>query len=206
MRVFITFFISLISFFALSYFQIDNIFIIGAVIVLILVGAMFPLLHTVLFETNIGKIERFLLKNKRNPNFYIIYAMANRLDEEVKDVTEKLLKKYKSPSRQALYKIGEALYFNNIPVIKLQVELIKDPSYQYYYQAIIFLEAGDIDSANEWIEKLSSKWMKNALLAEREKKLNNVLDAKSYAEKAILHSKGLQRYLLQKTYEVEFGI
>ena len=30
---------------------------------------------------------------------------------------------------------------------------------------------GGIDGANEWIEKLSSKWMKNALLAEREKSL-----------------------------------
>ena len=75
----------------------------------------------------------------------------------------------------------------------------------FHYQAIILLEDGEINEANNVIGKISSKWMKNALLAEREKKLNNLLDAKGYAEKAILNSKGLQRYLLHKTYELEFG-
>lgn len=64
---------------------------------------------------------------------------------------------------QALYKIGEALYFKNIPVIRSQVKFIKDPSCQCYYQAIIFLEDGNIDGANELIEKLLLKWMKNTL-------------------------------------------
>ncbi|KEF36892.1 hypothetical protein M670_03806 [Schinkia azotoformans MEV2011] len=205
MRYVNTFVISLISFFVLDFFQVDNVFIVGTVMVLILVGVMLPLLYTVLLETDIDKIEKFLLKNKRNPNFYIVYAMANRLDKDVRDLTEKLLKKYKSPSRQAHYKIAEALYFKNFSVIRSQVEQIKNPSYQSYYQAIVLLEDGDINGANNAIEKISSKWMKNALLVEREKKLNNLLDAKSYAEKAILHSKGLQRYLLHKTYEIEFS-
>ncbi|HHY72151.1 MAG TPA: hypothetical protein GX497_02770 [Bacillus bacterium] len=206
MRYAITFVIGFLSFFTLKFFQVDNVFIVGAVIVLILVGVMYPLLHAVLLETDIDKIERFLLKNKRNPNFYIIYALANGLDEDVKNVTEKLLQKYKSPSRQANYKIAEALYFKDIPVIRSQLGHIKNPPYQSYYRAIILLEDDDIDGANKVIEKISSKWMKNALMAEREKKLNNLSAAKSYAEQAILHSKGLQRYLLQKTFELEFSI
>lgn len=206
MRFAITFVISFISFFVLKFFQVENIFTISAVLILILLVVMYPLLHAVLLETDIEKIERFLIKNKRNPNFYIIYAMANGLDEEVKELTEKLLVKYKSPSRQAMYKIAEALYFKNMLVIRSQLAHIKNPSYQFYYQAIIFIDDGDIDGANEVIEKISSKWMKSALLAQREKRLNNVLAAKSYAEQAIQHSKGLQRYLLHKTYELEFGL
>ncbi|MFE8694757.1 hypothetical protein ACFYKT_00130 [Cytobacillus sp. FJAT-53684] len=206
MRYVITFFISLLCFLTLYFFQIDNIFIIGLVIILILAAVMFPMLKALFWETNIEKIERFLLKNKKNPNFYIVYAMANENDEDVKNLTEKLLQKYPQKSRQALLKTGEALYFKNITAAKSEVDHIKPLSHRLYYQAIILIEDGDMEGADEVIEKITTKWMENALLAEREKKLNNLSNAKKYAKKAKQHSKGVQRYLLHKTYEREFDL
>lgn len=206
MRLIITFIISLISFFTLNYFQIGNIFIIALVVLSILLVVLYPMLHTILFETNISKIERFLLKNKKNPNLYMIYALANELDEEVRGLTEKLLQKYKNRSRQAMYTVGKALYFKDIEEAKLHINQISQLSYRLYYQSIILIEEGDFDGAVKMIEEVSTKWMKDALLAELEKKRNNLPNAKKYANQAKLHSKGLQRYLLHKTYEREFGI
>ncbi|WP_456277872.1 hypothetical protein [Bacillus sp. AK128] len=205
MRYGVTFIISLISFFTLQYFEVDNVWIIGTVMVLVLAIVLLPTLNNVLWETNIDKIERFLLKNKRNPHFYMVYAMANELDEEVRSITAKLLQKYKQKSRQATYKVGEALYFKDFVVVKSQLEHIKSPTYHFYYQAIILLEENDIEAANEVIDKITTKWMKNGLLAEREKKLNNITQAKQYAETAIQQTRGLQRYLMHKTFEREFG-
>ncbi|PYZ92280.1 hypothetical protein CR194_15700 [Salipaludibacillus keqinensis] len=206
MRYVIAFVLSLICFLTLHLFQVDNIFLIGAALLLFVSGVMFPLLYTVFLEKNIDRIEKFLLKNKHDPNFYIIYALANEMDEEVKDTTEKLLKKRHSTSRKAIYKVVEALYFNKLDVAKSHFSEIKSQPYRLYYQAMILLEEVDINGANEIIEQVSPKWMKQALLAERKKKLNNIPQAKNYAEKAKQHTKGLQRYLLHKTYEREFGI
>ncbi|MBD8068789.1 hypothetical protein [Bacillus sp. PS06] len=205
MRYVIAFILSFFSFFTLQYFDITNVFTIGLVFLLILAIVFLPVLHTVLFETNMDKIERFLLKNKKNPNFYMIYALANEIDDEVKDITEKLVKKSKQESRQAMYKVVQALYFKDVAEAKLHINQIKPVHYRLYYQASILLEEGDLDGAVELMEKLPSQWMKDAILAEHAKKLNNLATAKDYANKAMLHSKGLQRYLLHKTYEREFG-
>ena len=176
----------------------------AAVFILLLISVMYPLLHVTLLETNIDRIEKFLLRNKNNPNFSMIYALANEHDEEVKEITQKLIQKYKARSRQALYKISEAIYFKNLSVAKTEIEYITSPLYRSYYQALISLEDGELDCANREIDKITNQWMKNALLAEREKKQGNIVQARQYAEIAKQKSKGLQRYLLHKTYEREF--
>lgn len=206
MRYIITFLLSLFSFFLLQYFEISNVFAIALVAIIILAAVMYPLLKVIFLETNIDKIEKFLLENKKNPNFYMIYALANELDDDVREITEDLLQKHKQKSRQALYKVIEALYFKNILMAKSEVEHISSQTYRLYYQALILLEEGKLSDANEVIDKLPTKWMKNALLAERERKLDHLQEAKDCAKQALLQTKGLQRYLLHKTYKREFGI
>ncbi|WP_078544648.1 hypothetical protein [Litchfieldia alkalitelluris] len=105
-----------------------------------------------------------------------------------------------------MYKVVQALYFKDIDEAKLFINQIKPLTYRLYYQSYILLEEGDLDGAVDLMEKLSTKWMKDALLAEHARKLNNLPNAKHYAKNAVLQSKGLQRYLLQKTYEREFRI
>lgn len=206
MRYVITFIISLFCFFILYVLQIDNVFMITIVGIVILLSVMYPFLRVTLWETRIDKIENFLLKNKQNPNMFIVYALANELDEEVRKRTDKLVQKNNNRSRQALYKVIEALYFKNIEAAKIEVEYLQPLSYRLYYQAAVLLEEDDITGANEIIEKISTEWMKNALLVEREKKLGHLTEAIDYANQAIQNTKGIQRYLLQKRYEREFGI
>lgn len=202
----ITFFLSLISFFILYLLNIDHFISFIIVFFIILAVMMLPLLKVTLFETNMEKVEKFLLNNKNNANFYIIYALANNLDDDVKELTNILVQKSKNKSRQALYKVIEALYFEDYATVKTIVEDIEAPMYRNYYQAIIAMEEGDFNRTDELIAKISNKWMHFALLAERERKQNNLEKGKDYAQKAKEATKGLQRYLLHKTFEKEFNL
>ena len=205
MSNFITFLVAFVYFLVLQLLDWDNILTIGMGVVIILAGVLYPLLKNSMWETRVEKLENFLLKNKNKPDFYIIYALANELDEEVKANTELLLKRASSSHRKALYKVVEALYFKNIDVAKYEVEKIKPGDYRFYYEAKILLEEGNIESANKVIDQISKPWMKHALLAEQERRLNHPDQAKRYAQLAKQQTKGLQRYLLHKTYQREFG-
>ncbi|MCT8138578.1 hypothetical protein H1D32_12990 [Anaerobacillus sp. CMMVII] len=204
MRFFTTFIISLIAFLVLTFFKINSIIVFIAVGICILFIVMYPFLKISLFETNIDKIEKFLLKHKNNPNFYIIYALANELDQDIDRLTDKLVSKTRQKSRQAIYKIIRALYFKDLMEAKKEIDNVTAPEYKHYYQALILLEENNISEANHWIEKLSTNWMKNALLAELERKQGNLDEATAYATKAKQQTKGLQHYILHKTYEREF--
>ncbi|RXI96398.1 hypothetical protein DS745_22040 [Anaerobacillus alkaliphilus] len=204
MRFFTTFMISLGVFLLLTLFNINGIFSFITIGILILFIVMYPILHGSFLETNIDKIEKFLLKNKHNPNLYIIYALANERDEEINQLTEQLISKTGQKSRQSIYKIIRSLYFKDVLEAKKEIQNITAPEYKHYYQALILLEENRITEADPWIGKVSKPWMKYALLAERAKKQGNLDEACAFATKAKQQTKGLQHYLLHKTYEREF--
>ncbi len=206
MRYITAFFISLVAFFVLGYFNLNNIFTIVFVVLLILVILLAPMLYTTLWQTDVDKLERFLLKNKKDPNFYIIYALANKLDDKVEDLTETLLHKYKQGSRHASYRVVRALYFENLQEAKEHVTHINHSEYSLYYQSSILMEEGDLDKAEALAEQIKTRWKKYALLAELERKRDNIESAKNHALQARTSSRGLQRYVLHKTYERDFGL
>jgi hypothetical protein len=205
MRFFTTFIISLLAFLILAFYKVSFPVVLTTG-VLIFLFMMYPILRMTLFETNIEKIEKFILKNKKDPNFYIIYALANELDDEVDHLTDKLVKKSALSSRRATYQVIRDIYFKDFSAAKLQLKEIKSLQFKYYYEALIALEEENYSEANQLIEKITTAWMKDALLAEREKKQNNLTKAKEYAGKAKQKTKGLQHYLLHKTYEREFQL
>lgn len=74
----------------------------------------------------------------------------------------------------------------------------------YLIVFIISLIMAILQITRQLIEQVSTLWMKNALLSEMEKKLNNPDKAMYYAKHALDHAKGLQKYILYKTYQREF--
>lgn len=183
-----------------------SLYITFAVITLVVLSLIiFPFFYTVLLETNIQKIEKFLINGKKDPNFQLTYGLANKIDSDVEEAIEKLLKKYKQKHRQALHKVIYALYKNDLTTVKEEIEEIKPPVYKYYYQALALLEEGNIEEAKQAMDHVTTPWMKSALLSELENKRNNVEQAKLHATEAMEQVKGMQRYLLVKTYEREFG-
>lgn len=75
-----------------------------------------------------------------------------------------------------------------------------------YYLALINIEERQFNAAWQWIERLNKKWMKEALLAEIALKKEEKDVAKKHAKSALKHTKGIQYYILKKTYEREFAL
>ncbi len=182
-----------------------NFYIALSIIVMIaFFGLIFPLLNAVLWETDVKKIEKFLKNKKKNPYYNLIYALANNLDNEVEEATNILLKKYQQKHRQALFKTIYALYKKEISIVKQEIEHIKPVNYRQYYQAIILIEEENFSDAKQLINQISIPWMKSALLSDIENKLRNNEKAMCFAKEALKQAKGLQKYILYKTYQRDF--
>ncbi|MFS0865482.1 hypothetical protein [Fredinandcohnia sp. 179-A 10B2 NHS] len=153
-------------------------------------------------EKNVEKLEKFIEKRRKNPIFKLYYGIGNRIDQDVKEATDILLKKYKQPARQALFKTLFALYEKDILRAKDDVEEIKPPEYKRYYQAVIATEEGNIEKAEALVKEIKSEWMRHALLAGIAEKNNDQNSFKEHIQKAFEKTRGLQRYIIYKQYEM----
>lgn len=190
--------------FVMASLQINFFIVLTTILLIVFFGLTFPQLKMAFWETDLNKIEKFLINNKKNPNYQLFYALANNLDEEVEDAIEKLLSKYKNKHKQALFKVIYAFYKKEIVTAKQEIEYIKPANYMRYYKSTLLLEEGNLNEAKQLIEEISIPWMKYALLSELENKLNNPEEAIRLAKMALDQVKGLQKYILYKTYQREF--
>jgi hypothetical protein len=154
-------------------------------------------------ETNIKRLEKFLVKQRKKPALYLFYATANKQDEVVEKLIDQLLVKYKQPNRQALYRAVYGVYLKNPTVVKRELAQIQPIQYRYYYEAYVQIEEGDLEAARINAAKVSKLWMRAALLSELELKSGNRSEAISLARQALQSCRGVQRYLLHKNYERE---
>ncbi|MCC3356175.1 hypothetical protein [Bacillus sp. REN16] len=174
-------------------------FIISMLVIVCLTTYLF--IYPIYWEKNVKKIESYLEKRRKNPAFKLYYGMGNRIDEDVKEATEILLRKYKHPARQALFKTLHALYEDDILRVKKDIEDIRPPQYKAYYQAIVAVEEGELEQAAELGKQIKSEWMKHALAAGIAKKKGNHDKFVAEIQKAFEKTRGLQRYVIYKQYE-----
>ncbi|EHS59034.1 hypothetical protein WG8_0912 [Paenibacillus sp. Aloe-11] len=144
------------------------------------------------------------MSNKSKPEYHLFYALAHEIDEEVEDSIRLLLQKYKGIHKQALYKTVFAFYKKEILTVKEEIEFIKPLAYKNYYRAIVCMEEGNNAEAHKIIHEIPTPWMRNALLSELELKSNHHAAAAELAQQALHQSKGLQKYVLFKTYQRKF--
>ncbi|PKQ90787.1 hypothetical protein CXK86_12150 [Paenibacillus sp. BGI2013] len=69
--------------------------IVGVVVVTILIAFIKHVFYPLVFDKRIDRLESFLSKQQNTPGTYIIYVLANRLDDEVELVMEQIMQKYK---------------------------------------------------------------------------------------------------------------
>ncbi|MFT4416308.1 hypothetical protein ACLM5H_20800 [Fredinandcohnia humi] len=150
---------------------------------------------------DVEKLEKFIRERRRNPVFKLYYGIANTLDDDVKEATDTLLRKYKDPSRQAIFKTLHALYEKDILRAKHEIQKIQPVEYKHYYQAIVAIEEGNLEEANELCSSIKSDWMKHALRAGIAEKAKDHEAFKEQIQKAFDKTRGLQRYVLYKQYE-----
>ncbi|ANE45927.1 hypothetical protein SY83_06070 [Paenibacillus swuensis] len=177
--------------------------ILGIVFALSFLILIFPDLYMMFLETRIDRLERYLLGQRAKPTVNLIYAMANKQDEEVEELYNLMLAKYKNKQRQALLICSYAAYKDQVSTVKDSVREIQSAAYRIYYETAILLEERRPDEARALAEQLTKPWMKHSILAEIELKAGNRNEAMRHAGEAMRTAKGAQRYVLYKHYERE---
>ncbi|MBT2285683.1 hypothetical protein J7E78_19250 [Paenibacillus polymyxa] len=174
---------------------------IGGVVVTILIVFFKHVFYPLVFDKRIDRLESFLSKQQNTPGTYIIYVLANRLDDEVELVMEQIMQKYKRRTTQAQFKAAYGLYRKDMFAIRQAVPHIGLSDYRTYYETILLLEDGKSEDARERLQSIKKQWMRSTLLAGLELKAENRDTAIQHAHEALNSSRGVNRYVLYKEYE-----
>jgi len=172
------------------------------IILIVLAGSLFlPFFYSLLRETRIDRLEKFLIQQQRNQELHICYLMANNRNNEAEALLEKMLAKSKSPARKALYTAMVAAHLKNKDAIKEVLPDLPAGQYRSYYEAIVHIGEGNLEVARSLIGVITKPWMKDSLLSEIELAGGNRHEAIAYARQAWQGCRGVQRYVSYKTYE-----
>ncbi|MEE4571032.1 hypothetical protein V2U94_25800 [Paenibacillus polymyxa] len=203
-RNLVTFVFVIVMWMIVDRLHINNALAFIIIFILMFLILYMPILFTVLWDSNLKRIEKFLMSRKNKPEYHLFYALAHEIDEEVEDSIRLLLQKYKGIHKQALHKTVLAFYKKEILTVKEEIELIKPLAYKNYYRAIVCMEEGNNAETHKIIHDIPTPWMRNAILSELELKSNHYTAALKLAQQALHQSKGLQKYVLFKTYQRKF--
>ncbi|WP_017754134.1 hypothetical protein [Calidifontibacillus oryziterrae] len=190
--------------FIMNYLQFNSVIILIVTFLIVLAGLLYPTYRTLLSETKVEKVEKFLLKKRKMPTYAFIYALANNDEEEALAALNKLLKINKQTHKQALFKTMYHLYKKDLAAVKEEIEYIKPELYKNYYKTALLVEEGEFSEARQLASQITKRWMQHALFAEIEKEEDNCAEAARFAKLALAEAKGLNRYSLYKAYERDF--
>ncbi|MEK3823439.1 MULTISPECIES: hypothetical protein [Paenibacillus] len=176
--------------------------VLGTVLVAGLIMFSIFVLYPMVWETRMDRLEAFLRRKQNAPYIYIIYATANRLDEEVELTMEKLMSNTSaSKSTKANYQAAYGAYRKDLFTVRKAVREMRKSVYRTYYETFVLIEEGETERAREHLGSIKREWMRFALLAEIERKLDHYKEAEELAAQAVQASKGVHRYAMTKEYE-----
>jgi len=152
---------------------------------------------------NMNNLEKLFKKNDKHAYYSFIYAISNKDDKRMITSYRKLIKQKKYQPQYALFTIMFSLYFGKTLGLREEVEKINQPERKTYYQTLVLIHENKLEEAKNTMKAIKKKWMKEALLAEIASREGDDKMAKEHAKSALKHTKGIQYYVLKKTYERE---
>ena len=168
-------------------------------------GALYlPLVSTAYFTKNVGKVDKFLEKNKRQPIYRLYYGLAHHDEEDIDEAMKVLKKKYQKPQQQAVFKAIVAFHKHDMTGIEKIIEQIHPEPYRQYYEVAYLIEVGELEEVESKLKQLKRVWMREAVLTELELKKGNQEAAFEHYKKALDGTGGLQRYSIYHTYKDKF--
>ncbi|PYE48038.1 hypothetical protein HUB98_01720 [Paenibacillus barcinonensis] len=178
------------------------ILVLGVVLFTTLIAFTIHVIYPMAWETRMNRLDAFLRNKQHKPYIYIFYATANRLDEEVEQTIEKLMSDPRaSKSTKANYQAAYGSYRKDMFTLRKAVREMRRSDYRTYYETILLTEEGNSERARAHLTSIKKEWMRFALLAEIERRLNHLEQAAEYASKAIQASRGVNRYIMTKEAE-----
>lgn len=168
------------------------------------ISILVPNFYVMHFGSDLKKIEQALISNRVVPLYNFILASSNRDDKEVAFSIESLLNRYKSTSKQALFKTLHAAYKEEILTVKEEIKLITPAKSQYFFQALVCIEEGNIIEAEKYINLIDKPVTKNILKIEMMMKVGQLAEAYQLSLQTLEQSKGIQKYTIYKSMETYF--
>jgi hypothetical protein len=186
--------------------RLPSLFVLVLVYVIIAYMIAFPLIRMYFGKGDVKNTERFLLKNKRKPFHQLYYGIANGIEEDVDEATRKINKGFLSKTKKNQYQLIYAAFHEQPEEMEKLLKGIRKSALTLYYQTIHSVMINDLGAARRLIEQNPKLWMREALTAEVLVKENRKEAAIDHAKNAISKTRGVQRYILIRTWEREWGM
>lgn len=172
-----------------------------SVVVLYLLILVVPSMYIVYKSNNLKRIERYLEANKRKPLFAYPLAVKTGDRAAMIQVIQDILKKYKQPYVQEVYKTNLALYENDVSKFdELAKQISKEPLHTYY---IAYAEAlkGNFVEARAFKENLRAPWMQHAIEAVIAKEQSDMKTFREESTASIAAARGIQKFNLLYSFQ-----
>lgn len=192
----------------MSFLELSFWFIYLSIIVLYILLLVVPQMYIVYKSNNLKRIERYLEEYKRKPLFAYALAIKSGDRDAIIQLINAILKKYKQPYMQEVYKTNLALYENNVATFDtLGRQISKEPLRTYY---IAYSEAlqGNYEEARTLIADLPDGWMPNAIEAIIAKELGDLETFQKEAKASVECARGIQKFNLLYSFhhmEMDFS-
>ena len=150
---------------------------------------------------DVEKIEKYLQKKSIEPYYDFIVQLANKNMKKANDALVRLEEKWKKKERTAVFRANYYLYMKDWNNLKKEIEFIPQEEFKHYFQAAIALEEKNETNYAHSIKQVRKEWMRLSLEAERALKEKNIALAQQKQKEALQSTKGLQYYILSKSFE-----
>ena len=186
---------------AMSSLELPFWFIYLSIVVVYILLLVVPQLWIMYKSNNLARIERFLEENKKKPLF--AYALAVKMGDrhEIIQVIQDILKKYKQPYMQQVYKTNLALHDDDVAsFVKLANQISKEPLRTYY---LAYSEAlqGNYEEARTLKANLPEGWMPHAIEAIIAIVSGDLETFRKEAKACVEYARGVQKFNLMYAFQ-----
>jgi hypothetical protein len=176
------------------------------VIIVIVYFLVFPVFQINWGKGDVKKIEQLLLKNKKNPFYRFYFGVANGIEKDVDESIKKINQGFHLPSVKNQHQLIHAYFHQRPEEMEKLINGMRKSAFTLYYQAALSILINDLEGARSYIEQNPKMWMREALTTEILIKENRKEEALIHARKALLKTKGIQRYVLIRNWEREWAM
>ncbi len=199
----IIFILGVLLTFVMLFYELPFWLIFITVMVFYLLIQLAPQLYVVYGSNNLTRIEKHLIRNRKNPVFALPLALKNGDKEEIRKAIETILARYKSPYMQQVYKTILAIFERNVAGAEAHAKQIqKEPLRSYYIAYVEVLKGNYEEARNIKDSQLKSAWMQHAIEALIAKEQGNHTLYEEEAEKSIFHARGVQKFSLYYSFRL----
>ncbi|MGM7724672.1 hypothetical protein [Metabacillus sp. Hm71] len=176
------------------------------VIIIIAYFLIYPIFRLYWGTGDVEKIEQLLLKNKKYPFYRFYYGIANGIEKDVDESIRKINQGFHLPSVKKQHQLIHAYFHEQPEEMEKILNGMRKSAFTLYYQAARSILINDFEGARSYIKQNPKMWMQEALTTELLVKENRKEDAFNHARNALSKTKGIQRYVLLRSWEREWGM